>query len=654
MDSTERSAQRGLSPRGRGCLRWLSILGVMVILVLAGFAWLWYGVSPRVPTGPLRWVRGDEGRLVPVHEAADEGSARFEAQAAKTTANNNFGSSVVVTHSGPVRFACRRMAVLNRSDHLLMARVGQRLADQLKELDYLDQLDYFPAGHGIEPGQQAPDVLIALDLAALSETGHLTGHKLEAKIVVWMGDRPFHSDHFFGGEPRPPLMDFRWNGTLEHRSTTEGFTSSAARYKQPAEDIAKQVAGRLAKQFEEWRKKEEPLPRLPEAFYPAYRQAPALPLGQGCELELAASWHGLLSHNETFWRLRTDRDPAAVLTEIEKRMAGSGWKRRDSSNDPKRPYLRMDRDAAAVEIFSGREGAPGGFFGALPGESDPGPSPGGQELQVHYVDRITRPELDAAIDETLTREPSAEVLGLFADQWNARQRQKALEWLRSHRPGTPRAWLLLAGLHRQRGEAAQARDALLRAQALVYATLGDAGMLAGELRDLARQLGDEKLVERPPEQRLLAELGFVELKPPAAAGPEPAAILPPREIAPDEPVNFFAVAAGGKLMTFSIRVVSPGSAQGGTSHHVAFVEHREGGGRSWGTGGTEYSSNVDGLGMVSFRVVRPRPGERLQLHTEVHRPSAPAASPPARDAPGKEAGRAAPRPEQRGRSSFPR
>jgi hypothetical protein len=131
-----------------------------------------------------------------------------------------------------------------------------------KGLGYVDQIDYYPVGYRPEPGGLAPDVVIGLDLESIQESGLPTSGKLDASILVTAGQRLAKCRSGYCDGLSQPLVDFEFNGRLHHVSTTTGVSSSAARYKLAAEDIAKQIANALLKLFDDYREKDGPLPDL--------------------------------------------------------------------------------------------------------------------------------------------------------------------------------------------------------------------------------------------------------------------------------------------------------------------------------------------------------------------------------------------------------
>ena len=167
-------------------------------------------------------------------------------------------------------------------------------------------------------------------MSLLQEKTGIFGQDLEADIIVSMHNGPPDYHVFYGDPLNPPVISLDWHGELRHVSTTKGFGSSAAKYKLAAEDIAKQVFQALSKGLKERREKEGVMPEAPAVFYPSYRPPPALPLAEFGKLETVASWHGLMNHNETLWRLEPTGRPADALGEMRHRLESTGWKGADA------------------------------------------------------------------------------------------------------------------------------------------------------------------------------------------------------------------------------------------------------------------------------------------------------------------------------------
>ena len=73
----------------------LALIGVG----LAGLAYLWFGMPPRVLSSPLRLVRQPDGELAPENPEQEPGGVRFEAQAGKIESTNSFASAAYSSES---------------------------------------------------------------------------------------------------------------------------------------------------------------------------------------------------------------------------------------------------------------------------------------------------------------------------------------------------------------------------------------------------------------------------------------------------------------------------------------------------------------------------------------------------------------------------
>lgn len=601
-----------VTPRRR---RWPLVLALAVVTPLAVLALFWFGLPPQVLREPVHLVRGADGKLAPEDGAPKRQGVSLEVYAGKLAANDSMTSACVTSSGDRVCFPCAALAVFNRSEHVFMLRLGKRLIELLKELPYVERIDYYPPGFAPDEGARAPDVAIALELSDLQESALVWDRKFEAAVTVTAGTRLAASNAAYHDSLSPPLLEFAWQGRLQHRSTTTGVASSGARYKQVAEHCAKQVADALRKQFDASREKYPPLPKLPEAFYPPYRGPVAMPLGEAHPLERLAAWHGLMNHCDATWRLATDRDPAELLGDMRKRLETAGWKVGDSSNRPELRYLRMKRDSVVLEIFP--EGQ-GGIRMQPPTVEGPAASqPREQVVYIHYLDRMTEKELAAAVERSMAGGSPLEALVLFERSWTEDQCRQILTKSEGVRPKDADGWLTAARLHQRLRQLPQARDAVIKAHA-TERTSPDTSGLSGRIQQMAKTLGDESLAKRPADVGLLKELGFVELK--------PGATIPDRELAAEEPACFLATDRNGKLRTLAVRVKSL-SPSAGSMPQLSFVDWADGS-RSWGSGGNGHTWQIDGVGTVRITAnALPNPKRfRLSVRMTPPPPAAPKAA----------------------------
>jgi hypothetical protein len=573
--------------------RWPAMLSVLLLIFLVVFGYLWFGLPPNVPAGPIRLVRGENGQMVPTPSPVQTGLISSKDQATKIHADNRLTSRASSTRSNWAGFSCDRVVIFNRSSHLLMARIGASLRNELKSLNYIREIEYYPAGFGPEQ-KLAPDVTIFIDMDQLVESGWPISHTVEATFTIMAGNispgcHNSHSDRL-----DPPRIQFKWTGILHHTSTTTGVTSSSAKYKLVAESVARKLAEALAKEFAGYREKYGEALEMPQPFFPPYRELPALPLAELGNLELITTWHGLMNHNETLWRLAIDRPPTDVLTEMRRRLEADGWKLSDSSKSPAQDYMRLKRNGAILLAY-----APSSLV------TPPGPPPKGSVLLIQYVDRMTQDDVHAAIDETLTKGTSTDVLICLAPRSSGDQVRRILKVLQSKPVRTPQGALTRADLYHRLKQDDDARRELPYVCALLR-TVAQPSDFESRARRLAQELGDEKLAEQPIEPRVLKELGFIELIPGVQVAPQ--------EIGVEEPVHFYARTSKGSIRTISLRAFKV-AATDGDPFQLTFVDAKEHG-RSFGSSGTSCGFSLEDNGdRVSFTLSRLGTAERFRLDT---------------------------------------
>jgi hypothetical protein len=542
--------ERALKPKRRWPGVVLAVGLCAVVLCVALVVYVLAIQGPSVPPGPIRLVRGADGRLAPAEAPEPQAGLSLSAFAAATRSTDSLSSTSSTVSSDSTRFACRRILILDLCDHLLMQRVGPRLLEHLANLDAADQVDYVPGGDVAEAGGPAPDVIITLDMPSVHESGALTERKLTATIVCTAGTGLAAGRSSTIDNMTPPSLSFQWTATLDHESVTNGIVPRSAKFAPQADDIARQLGDALVKLLNGYSEKYGPMPELPAAFYPSYEPAGPLPFLDGYALEPIASWHGLMASNDSYWRLSAPAGAAGVLRDIRQKMQAAGWRVSAPGKDEDPSELRATQADAVLGIFPADKPA---------------------ALYVHYVRRMPRPELEHAIDATLTAATPTDALMLFSKNWSAAQRTRALDLLSSRPLPTADACLSLAEMCQGAGRNSQARDALARAGALMLVS-ADTGELATRARGIARRLGAEKTLDAPPTRATMEAAGFTELTPNA----------PPleRELGLDQQALFYVSGPDGRTSAVGLSVVR--AAQGACQ--IAYVESANGG-KSWGRTG---------------------------------------------------------------------
>lgn len=529
---------------------WWLFFGVWLPLTILAF--LWFGFSPDVPNQVVHAERNAEGNFIDRllgDEQEPAASATFEAQFGKLNAKNNLGSSSSSMSSDPSFFADSHVAIINRSDHTLMKRVGGLMLEQLKQQPWLQRIDYYPRGESMPQGERAPDIFVTLDLSNLEESGLLVEHGIQAKINVLASDNLARSNHSYNDNLTPPNIEFDWHGKLEHDSTTTGIGSSAAKYKLAAENIAKQLTDSLVKHLDGLRKKHGPSPAIPDQFFPAYQETESLPFLEKWKAKLLFSGHGLMNRNQSVWMIQSDKPPNDVLRAVAEELAAQDWTVPSFQVDEQAQHLRVKRGSVVLEIFPDRASRTAyNLQGEFVGEAKQGPF----TYYVTYWDRMQHQEILAACGALLDDETAVETVVLFSSHWfgDRELEQRLLEYLQARSTTSLEALTATAKLLHRLKRDDDALQAMLAADALSETT-SDPDKYKNRLKQLAETMKIEDFPPKKIDVELLTELGIREIK----AGSK----FMDLEFGLGEFMAFFYRDPNGKTRLYSLRAVPNGN-----------------------------------------------------------------------------------------------
>lgn len=580
----------------------LAVAAVPLVIVAA----LWFGPSPVVPNHVKKFVRDGNGQLKEVDGDGDK-SAIFEAQAGKIEATNSFNSMSATTRSGDARFRFAHVAVLNRSDHLLLKRASAELLKELKKLEFVERLEFYPVGTKPADGEMAPDVYVSLDLGEFKESGFLLKHDIEAKIEVTAGRVLVQSNAHYTDNMSPPIVDFHVNGTLEHKSTTTGLTSSAAKYKLAAENIAKQIAEKISGNFTTWIKQRGTMSDLPADFYPEYRKPLELTFLTAFNAESLTAAHGLMTRNESIWQFQSDRDVKELLTDIRDQLTADGWNVLDLNISEFISHLRIKNGSVTLMVFP----EPKRSSATELNSNEESKNPVLKKFYVQYTDRMTLSDLTTTLQAILdTDKPSVDLLTMFHRNLTKEQRQQLLGLFKQQPPKSIRAWLTIAEIHRANNDDIQSRSALVRAWFLLR-TLGNQVDYPIRIRESLKKLDGGRFTKPEIDETVLRELGFVRV----TTYVKPVELI----VGVDEPAVFYGLNDNGNLPTLTYRCVDHGD-----SFRASYVKSAEST-RSWGDGsviGEDHPTmqfvNFEGICRVEFRIVKLPDQKRFKITGVVH------------------------------------
>lgn len=564
-------------------------IGTLVLFV--GAAVLWNAFPPNVPQKPVILAREADGTLREQGEPSGNGIG-FNAQLGELKSQNSTSSVSSSSHSNPAFFAARHLIIINQSDDILMERVGAELLESLKTELAVDRLEYYPLGHMPELGSLAPDFYVTLELESKNVSG-LLNDKLKAKVKATLGSMLSKSNYTSFDQLTPPLVNLYATVEVDHQSTYFGVESSAAAYILQGRDIAKEITKQFKAKFDAAREGHNPIPKLPKQLAePAWTPIPEFDFLKELNAEVLTSTHRMMVHNETFWRLTSDKDAAELFGVVKEELTENGWRvDHEETSFPRSSILRMVDGTHDVKVFPAeRNKLPASADGAWPEQVD---------YFVHYRNRLSQDVLQSAIGDVLDQEePDLNFLLVFQGRASSEQRPKIISLLEKLTPGTPASWMALADHYSSHQDIEGCKRALRMLTCLQHLAV-DGGSMSNKVRDIAKKHDIAKSEYESLKREDWLQLGLVELT--EEGQPEPI------DFGVGTSAGFFEIDSEGKATVYSILIKEIGNSQ------LEAVQMKcSGGTRSWSTENVfaNGQSTADG----SFN--RDSSRSRLNLTTE--------------------------------------
>jgi len=531
-------------------------------------------------------------------------SKGIEAQVGVIKVNDGMNFTSTLSSSDHSRFPCRRILILNQSSHRLMERVAVEVQKRLSQLPFVEEVVYLPAGRHPAEGRLAPDVTILLDMPRIKQIKLPLYRILDATILVAAGSTPYPSSSHYTDQTTPPVLDFKWNGDLSHKSRMIGYETASAKYTLAANDIAGEIAKGLSKQLTEWTDKSGSMPTLPDSFYGTYHPPAKMSFLPGDSLECVQSNRGLMKHNETAWRFADNRDTTIALDAIKRQLEGEGWKDYDSEVAGKNSSaLRMTRETERLVAFRQEHR----FMARQLEVSKPGKPRPTMPLIVHYEDVFSDQETEKALRDLLESGAPSDTLVIFEKFFvRGGLRDRFCEAIEKRPAASVEANIALAQLYQSRGEKDKACRALFRARASLR-TLREHADLQRKVEELAQEIGDKKLAEAPIPDEVFREAGFVEIT------SAPATIE--REVGLNEPVVFYHKAAGNTPNTICVRVKRSAGADSTSPYELHWLEAQDNS-RGWGNTGSKADRAKPWTANWGFTLSGPQGGHSGSVQAE--------------------------------------
>ncbi len=447
------------------------LIGIIVVVVLI------YGVGKLLTSNAASVVGINAGRI---------------------EANNNFSFSHSKSWSGDSIFQARRIAIHKAGDHPVLDQVVEQLREALLAQGYVDEVDIFGPGETHEPGTRLYDSYLTLWIDVQQDDKPFVERDFKATLHLTAGTMPYHSRSSYHDHLSVPSLSYSLTGELNHTSQS---TQAGTPYKMIAENIGKEVAGKLTEQFTEWREAFGGDMDWPDGLTGEYPDDPWIPWPPGIDQDVLVDGYGLMQHRHALWQIKTG-NPQAVVQAFHKAYTDAGWRidqgaiiENDELNS-RYHFRAWDGAPHQVEVFEVRDGL------------GPRKAGGVSLICVRYHHRFDRRETRAVIDELLIDDAGLPVLKYLSGQLGREQRIKYMQMLEASQPTDPRDHLALAEYHHRNGRTDKARLHVMQASLLTYRT-HDPSAFRGKLREAGKKMGFDEGVTNPTITReVLEKMGY--------------------------------------------------------------------------------------------------------------------------------------------------
>ena len=416
----------------------------------------------------------------------------------KTETRSSMTSGHSTTAPEYATFNSGRVLLLSDNPHPFCRKIVDRLEQQLKESPHIRAVERVNEPFTITQRDGAPDLFLRVDLVSAKGSGVLPS-TFKSVVTASLGNTPWFDTLNIRDESSAPVVSMEWNATVDSESTFLGLTTD--RYEKAAHDIAQSLAKSMTENLAKLSEEHPPLPSLPAEFFGPYEPVADFDWLSTVSARRSASYCGLFTHNETYWRFQTSTNPGPVLEQIAQSLSRAGWdiQPRDHTETPF-PLLEARQGEARVTIS--RCSMVNAHI------SDP------QHLEfiVCYRKPLSRTERAQALELLLDRKPwDFETLLPFVHSFEVEQRRRFFERLAQTRSSSPKGCVQLADLYLDQGRTNDAKHQLLKAHAL-SATRPESKTLKRHIEDLAGKIQPQSRLELEYTPEICRELGFIEIE----------------------------------------------------------------------------------------------------------------------------------------------
>ena len=270
---------------------------------------------------PWTWNRGDAEKRTT--------ASFFTSHLGVTTSRSGATIGTSRAHSDTDGVDFSSVVVRSASTHPLSVISAERLAEKLKTIPAIQRVEFVPHGPIIAKDEPLPQWVVQVNVDNLNER-RMPNRSLSGVIEVTSGIS-------FGGVARreasaygntAPLVGFTQHSSNDVRVTHTGISSQSFFYRKIAEDVANRVVKAIETEFDKLSSAHPTLPKLPEAFYPAYREASDVPPIPGLVSQtIIADGRRLMQPHYSLVQIESNFNGTfnEFLTAIQEAMNDAGW-----------------------------------------------------------------------------------------------------------------------------------------------------------------------------------------------------------------------------------------------------------------------------------------------------------------------------------------
>jgi hypothetical protein len=422
-------------------------------------------------------------------------------KAGKTETRSRVSSGESSLASAYATFSSDRVVLFSDNPHPLCRKIVARLEQRLKDCPHIRTVVRVDQPFTITSRDAAPDLFVRVDLAMARRNGILAS-TFQSVVTASLGSTPWFDTTRTSDEAGSPAVSLEWRATVDSESTFTGISSD--RYAAAASDIAETLATSMIKFIEKMNDKYPRLPALPAEFFGPYEPVADFDWMSAFSARRMASYCGLFTHNETFWRLELPADPVPALKQVAQSLKSAGWEvvplELTTTLDP-----RME-----ARLGDGRIKLSKNHKRDHPLDA-PATNKERVEFIVHHRKPLSRIERTRALELLLSQDASDPAERMpFMYSFTPDQRTRFFASLEKSGSRLPQGCLELARGFLELGRTNEAAHQLLRTHAL-SATRPDSDSLQQEIRKLAERISPKTPLNLGYTPEICRELGFIEI-----------------------------------------------------------------------------------------------------------------------------------------------